>query len=365
MDIPVAFRTWQTPAQNSAAWATAVNAIPPNGARLILPDGEFHHQGLSMVEKVNTTIVGGGGDPAKSHRTRLFCDRPGLHALHISQARNVHVTGFFSGHTQPSHPGIAAIAVTDFFEVTIDRVSTWEGDLWGTVSKSRNGLLLRAIAAMSGGAKITNCTFMQHPEHGIYLLGTSDAADIQETSIFDNVLMDNPGIAMYYGDYTAGTYVSRNSLWGNGLGIKCESTTAGACHDVFLTANIVDMSTYQNFLAINVDSGHLKSNWFSWAGWEGEDVYNIEVIGMNTAYPPPWEISDNTILSPVGGGIHFAMFEGRIHNNTIKGQAVNRPGVRLAETTADVSVMANWIKGHSPAIQNLSAANFTDGNALF
>jgi hypothetical protein len=59
------------------------------------------------------------------------------------------------------------------------------------------------------------------------------------------------------------------------------------------------------------------------------------------------------------------MFEGCTQNNTIKGQSVKRPGVRLAEATADVSVMANWIKGHSPAIQNLSAANFTDGNALF
>jgi hypothetical protein len=59
MDIPVAFRTWQTPAQNSAAWTTAVNAIPPNGARLILPDGEFHPHGLVMAGNVNTTIVGG------------------------------------------------------------------------------------------------------------------------------------------------------------------------------------------------------------------------------------------------------------------------------------------------------------------
>jgi hypothetical protein len=167
------------------------------------------------------------------------------------------------------------------------------------VSKSRNGLVLRAIAALSGGAKITNSTFMQHPEHGIYHRGTSNAADIQETSIFDNVLMDNPGIAMYYGDYTAGIYVSRNSMWGNSLGVKCESMTTGACHDVFLTENIVDMSIYQNFLAVNVDSDYLKLNWFSWAGWEGDDVYNIEVIGTNTNYPPPWEISDNIILSPV------------------------------------------------------------------
>jgi hypothetical protein len=361
--IRVCFSRRNTAGENSAAWARAVEMIPSDGAQLVLPAGEFHHNGLELNGKSRVTIVGGDGDMAKSARTRLLCDNPEAHGIHLRDVANVTVVGIYSNHSVPSARNYAAFATTSFLEVTFDRVTTWLGEPWGHVSGSDIGVLFTTEGRNSGGPKLTNSTLMQHRGAGLVIFGASDTWDVQEASIFDNAFMDNSGAGIYIGDWTGGMYISRNSMWHNGCGVLCFGAAPGATHDVFLTANIIDMSLRANFYSENVDSGHLRSNWFSHAGQAGE-AYNIDVVGSNTDYMPVWEVSDNSILS-VFGGVRFTLNEARIHNNTIKGANNGHAGVLLTEASADVSVMANYLKGHTPTVDDRGTGNQIANNAEF
>jgi len=50
------------PADNTAAWNRAMATIPSTGARVVIPDGTYYTNGLSVRSKHHTQIVGGGGD---------------------------------------------------------------------------------------------------------------------------------------------------------------------------------------------------------------------------------------------------------------------------------------------------------------
>src|ERR671923_2626898 len=96
MIIHALLRETNTPAQNSLAWETAMNAVPPDGAVVVLLPGMLQHEGLVLSGKSNVTIVGGGGDYAKSSRTRLVCVDPSKHGMIVDGCRSVTLTGFFS-----------------------------------------------------------------------------------------------------------------------------------------------------------------------------------------------------------------------------------------------------------------------------
>jgi hypothetical protein len=349
--IPVLMTQENTAVENSLAWESALSALPAHGGTLILPDGELHHNGLELVSRQDVTVRGEGG---RGLRTSLVCDDPRKSGLSVRDCKRITLSGFYSGHSVPSDQTAGAISLHNFSDVTLDSLSTWKGQMWGEVSNSYNGVVLFSDT-VSGIIKVINCTLNQHTGTGLYIQAP-ESGIIAELYIFDNVLMDNSGVGMQFVGTVAGVYVSRNSMWHNGTGIK-----SVRAYDIFLTENIVDSSINENFLAQNSHSGHLKANWFSW----NENGVNVDVSGQIGDVVPIWEISDNIFLSKSGPGLRFGLYEARIHNNTIKGHGVQGPGIVLTESSKHVSVLLNWIKGHSPPIQDLGTSNVTNINSIF
>jgi len=167
--------------------------LPASGGRLVLPDGDLYHNGLTLENRNNVSVVVGYGDQALSQRTKLICTVPSVPSVTVKGGQRVLLSGFYAGHSSPSDSGVAAIAMANFFLVTVDRVTTWQSNLFANPNNSQIGLLFSSDAQHSGGAKVSNCVLTSHPETGLYVQGASADTDIDETYIFDNVIMDNAG----------------------------------------------------------------------------------------------------------------------------------------------------------------------------
>jgi hypothetical protein len=51
-------------------------------------------------------------------------------------------------------------------------------------------------------------------------------------------------------------------MWNNGRAVYAPATIMGATRDIFIENNIIDCSASENIYVTNIDSGHIKSNWF-------------------------------------------------------------------------------------------------------
>jgi hypothetical protein len=349
--VDVQLKETNTPEQNTQAWNNAVASLKEHDA-LVLPRGEFFHTGLTLKGRQHITI--GQLVPSTNQSTKLI-SVTSAPSLLIQNSQNIEVSGLYFGHASPADTGALVLANTGM--ITIDKVSTWESNELRVPSNSQHGLVMWADAGAFGWIRIINSTFNSHPGAGIYVHGKAGTAILAEIYCYDNVIMDNAGAGLMVVDSVAGLYFSRNSMWNNGTGVHLSSSAPGVLHDIFLTENIVDSSRSINFLAENVTSGHLKSNWFS-----RSNSTNIVITGATDDYFPPWEISDNTILS-VQDGIVFGLDEARIHNNTIKGNVGT--GITLTSTARDVSVLMNYLKGHDVPITDSGTNNQVLMNPTF
>jgi Right handed beta helix region len=344
----ILFKDSNTPEQNTEAWNDAVSRTKEFDV-LAIPRGEFYHNGLVIDGKQHlqiSTVI-----PGQTQGARLISVNTSQPSIIIARSRNIELSGLYFGHASPSSQ--AAIAFYNTGNFTVDKVSTWQETGKYSPANSMHGLVVYADAGAFGWIYITNSIFNSHPGDGIYLSATHETAILAELYLNDNVIMNNAGNGISVIDRIAGLYFSRNTMWDNGIAIRLISAT-----DIFLNNNIIDWSRSFNILATDTTSGHLKSNWISWA----QAKVNIQITGQGNAFAP-WEISDNTILTSNGHGIVYGMGEARIHNNTVKGQAGT--GITLTENSKDVSVIMNYFKGHSLLVNDLGTNNQILMNPIF
>jgi parallel beta helix pectate lyase-like protein len=357
-----------SPADNTAAWNRAIAAIPSTGARVVIPDGTYYSNGLLVISKHRTQIVGGGGDGSRTGRTKLICAQPNDHCLRWISSNHIEVKGLYLGHSVPTSGHIAALVLHGFLDATVDNVSTWSGGGWDQQENSANGLLAMTLSGVqSGGLRVQNSMFMSHPQFGIEIIGASDTADIQETSIFNNHMMNNAGGGLLIGHWVGGLYFRGNSLWKNRRAIYAPATTSGATRDIFIENNIIDCSTYENIYMTNVDSGHIKSNWVSCAGGiSGHNVFGMVIQGGTSPYPPNWEISDNKFVINRRGGLSFDLKKARIHNNTFRGSGLDSGDTSLALSSMSGlnSVFANHFTDTAIPIEDVGTGNVLGVNTI-
>jgi hypothetical protein len=350
--VVVQFKESNTPEQNTQAWNTAVASLKERDL-LALPRGEFFHTGLVLENQQHITI--GQPVPSQNQSTKLISVNSSAPSLLIRNSQNIEVAGLYLGHATASDQG--ALVLHNVGIATIDKISTWQHNALTVRTNSQHGLVIWADAGAYGLIRILNSTFSGHAGDGIYIHGKAGTAIIGEVYCYDNVLMDNAGSGLTAVDSVAGLYFSRNSMWNNGVGVNFYSSAPGILHDIFLTENIVDSSRTVNFYAVNVSSGHLKSNWFSWS-----NSTSLVITGATDGSFSPWEISDNTILS-VQDGIIFGLDGARIHNNTVKGNVGT--GIALTSTAQNVSVLMNYLKGHAVPIIDSGTNNQALMNPTF
>jgi hypothetical protein len=362
------FRPSALPAENTAAWNRAIAAIPSTGARVVIPDGTYYTNGLLVISKHHTQIVGGGGDGSRTGRTKLICTRSNDHSLQWISSNHIEVKGLYLGHSVPTSENIAALVLHGFLDATVDNVSTWRGEGWDQRENSANGLLATTLSGVqSGGLRVQNSMFMSHPRFGIEVRGASNAADIQETSIFNNHMMNNAGGGLLIGHWVGGLYFRGNSMWNNGYAIYAPATIIGATHDIFIENNIIDCSTHENIYMTNVDSGHIKSNWISCAGGiSGHNVFGVVIQGGTSSYPPNWEISDNKFVVNRRGGLLFDLKKARIHNNTFRGGGLESGDISLALSSISGlnSVFGNHFTDTAIPIEDFGAGNLLGVNTI-
>ena len=356
------------PADNTAAWNRAMATIPATGARVVIPDGTYYTNGLLVISKHHTQIVGGGGDGSRTARTKLISTRSNSHSLHWISSNHIEVKGLYLGHSVPTSDRIAALVLHGFLDATVDNVSTWSGEGWDQRENAANGLLAMTLSGMqSGGLRVQNSMFMSHPRFGIEIHGVAGSADIQETSIFNNHMMNNAGGGLLIGHWVGGLYFRGNSMWNNGRAVYAPATILGATHDIFIENNIIDCSTDENIYMTNVDSGHIKSNWVSCAGGiSGHDVFGVVIQGATSSYPPNWEISDNKFVINRRGGLLVDLKKARIHNNTFRGNGHDSGDISLSLSSMSGlnSVFGNHFTDTAIPIEDVGTGNVLGVNTI-
>src|SRR5262245_17310498 len=198
-DINVAFREANTAAQNTTAWNNAVAVIPSGGARICLPDGTFNVNALTMTNKNNMSVVGGGCDGSYVGRTVLVGADTDNDVMNISGSDRLELRGFDLWHASASNSAKAAVRVRNYNGIIVDRINTSGGH-------SHNGLILTADGGNGHAfmATVQHSHFNNHAGHGIWLFGaTMDDRPI-ETTLTHNLIGANETTGLYVGDFVTG-----------------------------------------------------------------------------------------------------------------------------------------------------------------
>lgn len=346
-----------TAAQNSAAWAAMIDALPSGGVTIHLSPGAYHHHGL-VIDRHNLTLAN-EGTAGPTIRAQLICDDPTVSSLMILNAFRVTLQGIWVGHSVASDGGTAAIHAQGYASLVLRDVSTNLAGLPG----SHTGLILGATATTdSFEALIHACEFVLHAGDGIRLEGVDSTHRVGETVITATRLYTNLGAGVRIKDYVYGTYLRDGLNIGisNGYGIKIEpSVNDGRTKDVFIGPGcIVDGSSLDNIHGTNLDSVHIIGNWIASAGASPPgEFWGIVADEPTTG----WEIKANFIMGNNGGGVYVAGTQTHVTGNYFLGngaQAASAVGLYLHGTASGISYGENKYLNHDVSwLDNNPTAN--------
>lgn len=355
-----------TAAQNTAAWENLIDAIPSTGGTILIPSGEYEHEGL-VIDQHHVTVRG-DINPNLSGKVRLVCTLDDVDSLIITNVNQVSICGVWVGHSVNTEEGIAAIRASGYGRLILRDVSTAVPD---GLPVSYAGVVLESVGSESFISFIEDCDITGHPGYGILLQGSAANRRVGETLVSNSTILDNELAGIAIKDYVYGVYIRSGVTLGfrNGHDIHIDvSADDNRTRDIFIGPGVIlDAADGSSIEGSNATSVHIIGNWISSAGFalSDDDAWGIDLLTDSIG----WVIKDNIITHNRGGGVRFAGTHSHIENNYFLqngGLAAPSVGLHLLNGSQGVAYGSNKFLLHDVAYDddsgnlNCPGVNYVD-----